>query len=537
MKQEYILIIEDDLMQRAALHEQLRMRGFSVKSVGSVREARQAFAELGEQIAVMVIDMRLEDAEAPGMTGADLALEFTESSPRRLPEFLILSAYSLLNYYKLAIKLGVAAYLSKEETNNVKLIQHIRSLLIRRNLSADDVETARKIGSVVENSRWLSETPVHFCKAIVAPVLSRFLGAPFVIVVNDGRQVHAHFSDDRLAEPSTALYERLDRLIYGKANQEAPFTIDQKILDSLGPEIESSDRAMLDSAVFLPIAINQDMHLSIGILKSGEPLAEDPTSLASELKGYLQGAVLNPLLCALRHHVELRAKRETELVAQSCAAIGHEQRAILSDALEAEEVSPDSRFFHRLLASSEDLRDTGQLLMIIGRSNPSSQHEAARMSELIQLTQEELQDFLPKEKLRVEDDCIVYGFKDELLIAISRILHFFARRMRETAADAPVWIQAKCQGTTHGPEIYFRDYSRRLSAPLRERLFSPFAEGLLLSSSNDFERRGLHLPLYLAKSLVEVKHGGTLEDRSEELPDDIGHCFVMSFPAPGHSLL
>jgi DNA-binding NarL/FixJ family response regulator len=526
-----ILIIENDEMQRNAIHEELFMRGFSVVSAGTAQDARKAFADLGEEITLMVIDMSLEDKTATGLTGADLALEFCESRPSRLPEFLILSAFSFLNYYKLAIRLGAAAYLSKDEINNVQLIQHIRSLLIKRNLSGDDQEASRKIGEIVETSRWLSETPVRFCREIVSPVLSEFLGAPFVIIVNDGRQVHHCFGDTKPANRSTALYENLDRLIHGKSNQQSPYIVDKNTLDSLDITVEKDDLAMLEGAAFLPIVINQDMHLAIGILKSQERLAESPKSLADVLKNYLQRAVLDPLLCALRTYIELKAKRETELVAQSCAVIGQEQQAILSDALEAKEVSTESHFFRRLMASSEDLRDTGQILMMIGRKNPRSQPEAVRLSELLQMTQEELQHLLAKEKLRVEGDCVVDGFKDELMIAVSRIVQFLVRRMREAAADEPVWVQVSCRETANGPEIAFRDYSRRLPAPLRERLFSPFAEGPLLSSADDeFERRGLHLPLYLAKSLVEVKHGGTLEDHSDALADDAGHCFVMRFP-------
>ena len=154
------------------------------------------------------------------------------------------------------------------------------------------------------------------------------------------------------------------------------------------------------------------------------------------------------------------------------------------------------------------------------------------MTELIDMTRDELQLFLPKEKLAVKGECLVAGFKDELLIAVSRIIQFLAKRMRELAADAPLWVHIHCEETDSGPQVSFRDYSRRLPEPLRQRLFSPFAEGPLFASGDDeFQRRGLHLPLYLAKSLVEVKHGGALDDRSDELPGDSGHCFVMSLPA------
>ncbi|HXU36131.1 MAG TPA: response regulator [Blastocatellia bacterium] len=531
MIDQTILVIEDSEAQREALLLSLEMRGFSVASAGTVQEARERFSELDGQIALMVIDMRLEDSSAPGITGADLAVEFCNTHPRRRPEFLILSAYSPVDYYKLAIELGVAAYLSKEVTNNKTLVRHIRSLLIRRNLSAENDSVSRRISTIAETSRWLSETSVRFCQEIVAPVLSAFLGAPFIIIINDGRQVQACIGESELLRCSNELYEQLDRLIHHNANSDSPYVLQTAAFRSPSVMVDKDLVARLDGAVFVPLAISNNLRLSLGILKSNQDLAEDPKPLAEVLGHYLQRAVLDPLICALKYHVELKAKREAELVAQSCVVIGQEQQAILSQALELEAVDPSSYFFRRMIASSEDLRDTGQILLMLERKNPAITRESLRMTEVIQIAREELEELLPEDKLSVTGDCIVSGFKEELVIATSRILHFFSRRMRETDHDVSLWISVKCAQTEEGSTVTFEDYSRRLPEQLRQRLFSPFAQGPLFSSNFDQpEERGLHLPLYLAKSLLELKHGGSLEDCSSELPGELGHRFVVTFP-------
>jgi hypothetical protein len=75
-----------------------------------------------------------------------------------------------------------------------------------------------------------------------------------------------------------------------------------------------------------------------------------------------------------------------------------------------------------------------------------------------------------------------------------------------------------------------------LGEQLRRRLFEPFTQST--TTSGDIEDKGeqlpgLYLPLYLAKTLITVKNNGTLEDRTKELPGNLGHSFMMSFPVEG----
>ncbi len=155
------------------------------------------------------------------------------------------------------------------------------------------------------------------------------------------------------------------------------------------------------------------------------------------------------------------------------------------------------------------------------------------MSEVASAAWRDLADALEQEAslLCVEGSCMVHGRRDNLQIAISRILQWFVQRMTESPADSEPAIFVRCSETPRGPEVAFEDRSRRLSDQLREFLFTPFSQ----ASSHPPVRKelrgpGIHLSLYMAKMLVEVGSGGVLEDRSAEVAGSQGHRLVMRFP-------
>src|SRR5262245_61770208 len=110
-----VLYIEDSEAQREPLRMALENRGFKVEVAADVEAARKQIERLREQIDVIVLDMRLEDPKWPQLTGADVAIEYFNPRTPNPPEFLINSAFSEVDYYKLALKLGVATYLQKTE--------------------------------------------------------------------------------------------------------------------------------------------------------------------------------------------------------------------------------------------------------------------------------------------------------------------------------------------------------------------------------------------------------------------------------------
>ena len=530
MRKQTILVVEDSDSQRVAQQMAFENRGFSVRGAGNVREAREVINELGERLAVMVLDMRLEDPAAQGVTGADLGLEVRDENPQRVPEFIILSAYSLLEYYKLAVRLGVAAYLSKEDTKTEQLIRHVRALLIRRNLSVDDPYVSEQIAQIAEKSQWLSEAAARFCCEVLSPVLTVFLGAPHVILINDGRSIRVCHGGEDICQELRSLYEKLERVIQGRVNSDGPWIVNHNmLLEIMGSDsLKSGWMKTILGAAFLALPFEREIRISIGILPSNQPLAEDPKELAIILSQYLQRSVLGPLLSTLEQCISFKAKREARLLAHTCNYIAEEQLAILSDAVNFEEMPTNSESFRQLISLSETLRDTGQTLMLLESGYSKTTTETIGMRDLIRAVIEDLDIQLLSERASINGDCSVVASRDDVFIAISRILQWFAHRLAEYSSGE---VHITCE---ESGEIAFEDRNPRLSAGLRQRLFSPFAQPIP-GAGKEAEGAGLHFPLYLAKTLIELKHGGLLEDRSDDLPGSLGHKFVMRFPASSAS--
>jgi len=526
--EEIILIIEDEDPQRIGIQIDFESRGLSVRGVKNVQDAREAFKELGEELAVMVLDMRLDDPQAPGVTGADLGLEVRAGKLRRLPEFLILSGHSQLEYYQRAIRLSVAAYLSKEDTSSDQLIRHVRALLIRRNLSVDDHDVSRRIAQIAEKSQSVSEATAGFCSEILAPVLSRFLGAPHIILLGDGHSILAFQNGAKAPQELQPIYEKVEMAIYAKMNASEPFVIDSNILlEITGDDIDAASTEGILGAVFLPLPFGHEIRLSIGILPSDQPLAEAPKELALILSHYLHRSVLETLFYMLEQHLNFRARLDAaQSLAYASSCIADDQLAILSDAVGDKEIRTDSESFRRLMSLSEELRDTGQTLMMLEGERSEAAPEPIEICSLVLDVLEDLDVPLLKDRDIVRGDCLSIMPRDDLFIALSRVIQWFAQRLEEHPSSK---FHIICEETPEGASVTFEDSSPQLPLRLRQRLFSPFAQPAP-AAKREREGVGRHFPLYLAKVLVELKHGGKLEDRSDELPENLGHKFAMSLP-------
>jgi ActR/RegA family two-component response regulator len=515
MKEETILIVEDSDSQRNALQIAFELRGFSVRGAKNVAEARETIKELGEKLAVMVLDMRLEDADAPAATG----------------EFLILSAYSLLDYYKLAVRLGTAAYLSKEDTDTDQLIRHVRALLIKRNLSVDDPEVARRITRIAEDSRSLPEAAAMFCKDVMSPVLNALLGAPHALLINYGRPTPTLITDSKIRPELQSLFKRADEngIIHGRVNHDEPFIFSRNVLDEIASEDGVAPELMDEilGSAFLTVPFGSETRLSIGILPSDQLLAENPEALAVTLREYLHRSLLEPLLYALEQCIKSKAMRESLLIAHTSSYIAEEQIAILSDAVNHEEIRTDSESFRQLISLAEALRDTGQTLMTLEGEGAKAGPEIKSMRRLILDALEDVDILSLKDRDIVQGDCQAMVAGDDLFIAVSCVLRWFAQRLEEYPASE---FHVICEETREGALVTFEDNSPQLPLRLRQRLFSPFAQPISIAKGG-VEGAGSHFPLYLAKALVELKHGGKLEDRSDEFSYNISHRFVIQFPA------
>lgn len=301
-----ILYIEDNEAQRKSLKISLERRNFIVEVAGDVETARKLIEKLREQIDVMVLDMRLEDPNWPGVTGADVAIEYFDPQTPHPPEFIICSAYSEVDYYKLALKLGVAAYLQKSEITQADLIRHVRSLVIRRLLSVKGPKAADRIRRIVESSRNRSEAIVKFCKDELEPSFCERLGAPFIFLFSGSDHTYRCAGDVDLPK-SLNLYETIQAMVFAEAISGDQFTVDADRMPLISGSEDREALDILNGAAFLPLAIDRDLQLSVGILKADPEhykLAESPAEMASVLAKHLKSAVIEFFLTILTKWTE-----------------------------------------------------------------------------------------------------------------------------------------------------------------------------------------------------------------------------------------
>lgn len=540
-----ILIVEDSDIQRQSLELGLSRRGFEVFSAGNVGEARRLITELAsEPIDVVVLDMRLEDPAEPDTTGADVGIEIRSARPRWPPEFLIHSAFAEVDYYRLALRLGAAAYLSKTETKQEDLIRHVRALALRRGLSVERPGAAEQISSIASTSRDRLEAVKRFCTEVLTPEFASCLGAPFAILLTDEKGTQCCANNCDIPEGHLPLYSVLQALAQGRTNYSEPFVVDIKMLSEPMSGFELAVLRNFEGAAFLPISIFGDVRISVAVLKSEDKSrrAEDPPALARVLAQNIRPAVVEHLLSLLSSWAELNSRRNAVLraTAQLCLFVGQEQQTIISDLAGSQEGGDMGQSLQKLCALADDLQQTGEILfsMVGDKTAPSGgqirgeDSQKFYMAEIIRLAAGDVRGSLPDDAVRIDGDFEMRAAPDMLVLAASRLLQWFASRAIENSYGVPPAILVKCAATSEGLEVTFEDRSRRLSGGLRQHMFSPFAQTLPPPrTSGRIAGPGLHLPLYLAKTLIEVNYRGVLEDRSDELKGDYGHRFVMRFPS------
>jgi hypothetical protein len=222
-----------------------------------------------------------------------------------------------------------------------------------------------------------------------------------------------------------------------------------------------------------------------------------------------------------------------------CRWVGREQLAILEEAIGKNDPGDAWLCFEEFKTLSRDLRLTGEFLSTL-TSDPKSRndvtHEAA--ATISEAWWEVTQQF-DSEGIIFEGpagDFSIPIAKADLFLSALRILQWMVLRKGKAAAENP---KIAVDYTTDGDSasLVFRDESRRLSKPLRDLLFESFTQrssGKLqmreLENREVEERAGLFLPLYFARTLAEVRYGGSLNDQTDELKAPAGHQFVLSFP-------
>ncbi len=113
-----ILIVEDDVLMRKALHDRLSRDGMSVQACDAIAEAREHMAE--EAYDVMLVDMCLPDGDG---------VAFVAEARQQYPgvDVVIMTAFADVKSAVLALKNGAYDYLSKpfEDVQLDKILRNI----------------------------------------------------------------------------------------------------------------------------------------------------------------------------------------------------------------------------------------------------------------------------------------------------------------------------------------------------------------------------------------------------------------------------
>jgi hypothetical protein len=304
--------------------------------------------------------------------------------------------------------------------------------------------------------------------------------------------------------------------------------------------------APLTDAIFIPLANQNDLRLSLGLLPSGNSKGlteERPAELAQILQEYFQPAVLEHLLTLTAMLAEQKERQLTMLKATSqfCLYVGQQQIATLDAAEDAGELLEMGSHLRRTYQLAEDLRQAGLILDKLARDQDCSKmpirsigsNRSISVRQVIMSAWNRINEVLQPREGQLSfsgEDFSVTGSPSYLEIAASRILQWFVQRSNQTPSHLHPLIGVHFQRKNDSLEIIFSDRSRRIADSLRSYLFVPFSEALSIPARGELEGPGVGMPLYMAKSLVEFGSGGRLEDRSGDLPEDIGHKLVLSFP-------
>jgi len=534
MLSKTVVIVEDHEPEKQAMQIALENRGFRVRSAATVGEAYNVIEELGEEIDVMVLDMRLEDPAEPDTTGADIGIKLQSEHPNWLPEYLIHSAFAEVNYYKLALQLGAAAYLSKAETKMKDLIRHVRALALRRALRLERPEVAENLRLISDSTKNLSVAVRKFCGEVLARELDACLGAPYVLLLTDESGTQNFVTNTDLPVGYESFYTTLQAMAHGISNFSLPYEVSELEMRQLPEPTNPHEFKIyerLPRAAFIPLANVKNFRLSLGLFepRPGEfKHSEDPGQLAAVLAQYVRSTIIEHLLRILVH---LDSQKKTMLKSTSrlCVFLGQDQQGIVEEGVIAADLREGSKAHRRLITMADDLLETGTILTDVANSDSTEEYAPFNLKELIDKAAADLKDKMNLRDMSfdIEGVCTVKAKQDDMYIAVIRVLQWLAQRRIETPPEIEPGIKVRCSTTKGEAQIIFEDRSNRLPERLREQLFTPFSVSVVPPAETDLRGPGLYLPLYLAKMLVEEKYGGGLDDRSAELEGELGHLLVM----------
>jgi signal transduction histidine kinase len=535
-----VMVLEDHELTRLTLKHDLEVRGFTVYAVATVREARELTARHGKEFEVAVLDMRLEDKEFTGLTGADVGMEILKQAVRP-PEFVIYSAFARVDYYRQALRLGAAVYLEKNKNETSDVVRYVRALILRRSFNLRNPVILEMIQQIADSSQSHTQAVARFCSEVLRVELARVLRVPFALLLTETRDGAVLYAGSSLNLPGQAsqLYRDLQSLIFLPGDNE-PLMILPEQLCSAGVHDENGLLERMRNAAFIPLAETEEIRLSLGILQEdveANPLADKADKLASVMAQVFRSTLLDHLFSLTARWAEANVKRKEILTATAkfCLHVGQEYVAILDEATRSGEFPPGEKpaYVRRLQALGEDLRDAGEVLEDLNEEAPHRvEIQGAEQVYKVWRHLARQQDLQAADVFTLEGDCLAYVNPADFYIAISQILRWFLQRTPDRPAHQAPSVRVCLGQDDDKAEIWFQDSSYRIPTKLREHLFEPFAGGdSARGGSASEELRGRRLGLYLAKMVIETRNRGSVEDRSHQLEGDLGHLLLLRLPA------
>lgn len=531
-----VLIVDDIKTHITDLLKYLDESRFKVLTADNEKTARELAEAHWETLDVIVLDNEL-DRNDRTITGPGIAIEYREKKRSFPPESIIFSKFSeIISYYKLAIKLGAAAYLGKDDLSLVA--DHVKVLALCRALNPANPKLVGKLARIAAHSKTEADAILTFCGGVLKDELDSCLGVPFVVLFTQGDHTQNCASNINLPIDSSVYQELQD---VANANLTGPTILDSYKLTRPKDQAANDLHSKVNRAVLLPLSSSENLKLTICILHDNTASTtkrSDNESLCKVLSQYFRPTVFANITNIWSQWAELHATRIS--TAKLCLAVGQEISYGLKDRKQLEDLA-------------NDLSNTGQYLTQLDNRNAFDKVENFSVEAVVTSAWE---DVAPSPKDRpeikppeVKGDCTVRAQKGDLELIFSRLLQWFVYRTQSMPLDVKPAIIIDCENTEAGATITFEDNSHRLPKKLREDLFAPFTQAIStpfpkigttkgkvkkrdLDSTDNHLNTGRYLPLYLAKMLVEGRYHGVLEDQSDEIKEyNYGHRILMQFPS------
>lgn len=549
-----VLVVEDDQSVRDPLVGLLRDKGLEAEGVATVEQTRDVFSNK-PAFDVAVLDQGLKNSSSSGIA---MGFELRERQPDSPTEFIVYSAHSDTAAYDEALKLGIFDYVVKGTPEAHTLIDRIQLAALKSALNPIRPDLGERIERIAEEDLKVSTAVHQLCTEIIKPELDVCLGVPSIILVHDEESTRV--LDGNVEPGSEHLYGEIHRQLWRHYGATS-FTFSKEDVRVSGNAADIING--FDGGSFVSIQVMDQAQLCLGILP---PKTSAPSWLEIDFSNFDLGSFVTPpvgnfqnielgsyvdppirrllkYLSRIEKAVEA-SKRKTLLghTSRFCLYVAQTQMEILNEVAE-DKVLSATPGFQKLRKLALDLQATGNEFSMLSesakhREAPERTSPPVSVKAVVKRAWNEMKEHVLLTKLELSekgDDFNLPVDENDLFVAVLRVLQWLAQREDKVSTETPT-IDVEYSRHNDRLQISFTDQSRRLGGELRQKLFEPFTQIATTTKTpkdGKDEQPGLYLPLYLAKTLIETKNNGLLEDRTDELPKTtkVGHRFTISFPA------